>query len=179
MQQVSSKPSRKKYSSIPQRIPSKLALRNTELWNFHESAGYWKWLPLSISTDSKNSFMRKAINKFSTRFLWENQKFHRENHRKEKKKTQRKSKSFYLTLQNSQEKTHSRVYFNKYTGFTCVTLKTTHYLILFSTYFLNFPYANPKIVSKRQCFQNCSRYLFLVLSVYLWIIPHSRPDIGA
>ena len=110
--------------------------------------------------------------------MWENQKFHRENHRKEKKKPQRKSKSFYLTLQNSQEKTHSRVYFNKYTRFTCVTLKTTHSLILFSTYFLNFPYANPKIVSKRQCFQNCSRYLFLVLSVYLWIIPHGRSHIG-
>ena len=88
---------------------------------------------------------------------------------KRKKKTQRKSKSFYLTLQNSQEKTHSRVYFNKYTGFTCVTLKTTHSLILFSTYFLNFPYANPKIVSKRQCFQNCSRYLFLVLSLFLTV----------
>ena len=97
---------------------------------------------------------------------------------KKKKKSQRKSKSFYLTLQNYQEKTHSRVYFNKYTGFTCATLITTHSLILFSTYSLNFADANPKIVFKRQCFQNSSRYHFLVLLIYLWIIPHGRSHIG-
>ena len=63
-------------------------------------------------------------------------------------------------------------------GFTCATLKTIHSLILFSTYSLNFPDANPKIAFKRQCFQNSSRYHFLVLSIYLWIIPHDRSHIG-